>query len=237
MPTFRFLPLLAVFLTGGYAYHTATNVSESDIAAYHKLAQELGGFNVFPGDIVAVSSDGLSAQRICAVNTDSKHMDRIPIDATYVNSLSRILPSYQDVWALLRGAFTDGVRDATDRIAFQGQLRALSDDAPHAGLSESCECAMAERVARRERVCTVHGSLVDRGSEMVRAVQFKTYANFVTPEAFAACGLPRPAKAEPGVQPCNTANLPWTVLLRHDLDLIEIETRPQDDRLASTGSR
>jgi len=152
MPTFRFLPLLAVFLTGGYAYHTATNVSESDIAAYRKLAQELGGFNAFPGDIVAVSSDGLSAQRICAVNTDSKHMDRVPIDATYVNSLSRILPRYQDVWALLRGAFTDGVRDATDRIAFQGQLRALSDDAPHAGLSESCECAMAERVARRERV-------------------------------------------------------------------------------------
>jgi len=170
MPTFRFLPLLAVFLTGGYAYHTATNVSESDIAAYHKLAQELGGFNAFPGNIVAVSSDGLSAQRICAVNTDSKHMDRVPIDATYVNSLSRILPSYQDVWALLRGAFTDGVRDATDRIAFQSQLRALSDDAPHAGLSESRECAMDGAPATRPR------SDRDRNQAARRQARFDGFA-------------------------------------------------------------
>lgn len=235
----RILLSLVAFVAAGYAYHTITNVTESDIAAYHKLDQQLGGFRAFPGDVVALSPDGASAQRICAFSVESQHVDVVEIDQTYVNSLGRVLPRFRDAWAYLSGAVFGEAEAAADAFEFEGRLLALKGDV-RPGLPDTasltrqltpvkCECAMAARLLRRQRVCTVHGSLVDRDNELVWAIQFKHFSNFVTREQFEACGLPyQPMVMEIGSQQCNVPNLPWDAVMRNRLGLIEAEPRESD---------
>lgn len=235
----RILLSLLAFVAAGYVYHTITNVTESDIVAYHKLDQQLGGFRAFPGDVVAVSPDGASAQRICSVSVEPEHVDVVEIDQTYVNTLGHNLPRFRDVWAHLNGAFFGEAEAAAKHLDFKGRLLALKGDF-RTGLPKTaaltrqlkpmkCECAMAARLLRRQRVCTVHGSLVDRENELVWAIQFKHYSNFVTKEQFEKCDLPyQPMVREIGSQPCNVPNLPWDAVMRNRLGLIHAESDDGD---------
>ena len=226
------LGLLAAFMVGGYAYHTVTNITDSDVAAFHKLDQELRGFRAFPGDIVAVSPDGSDPERICNVGVASEHVDNVEIDDVYMNSFGRVLPRYKEVWAMLSGLFGDTAPAVVDRVAFSGQLRALYGDVVPGNISRACECAMAKRMIQRDRICTVHGSLVERGSELVQAIKFKRHSNFVNPEMFEACGLDRAKVAEQnGTQSCSVANLPWDAVLRSRLGLIETDSGVEDEAI------
>lgn len=218
----KIVTMLAAFIVGGMAYHIVTNISPSDVVAYHKLDQELGGFRAHPADVVAVSPDGQRAQRICLGGTGPEEWDRTDIDAVYVNDLGRVLPRYVDIWATVAQTFGAASETAPDRIAFLGDLRSLRDEA-QPDVRASCECAMAKRLLARERVCTVHGALVERGG-LVRAIQFKTFSNVVPPQVFEKCGLPYNQNVEKiSGQRCASANLPWDVIVRNRLNLIEPE--------------
>ncbi len=130
---------------------------------------------------------------------------------------------------MLSGSFGGTAHASIDRVAFSGQLRSLYGDVVPGSLPQGCECAMARRMIQRDRVCTVHGSLVERGSELVQAIKFKRHSNFVNPEMFAVCGLDHAKVAEQiRIQRCNVANLPWDAVMRSRLGLIETESGVED---------
>lgn len=239
MRRLKLLASLVVFMIAGFAYHTATNVTESDVAAYHRLEQRLGWFRAFPGDVVALAPDGSSAEPICSVEVPPDYVDKFEVRGAYVNSLGRVLPRFEDAWAYLNGIVADIGEAADEPVYFDGELRALMADG-QPGLPEtdmvtrsftphSCECAMARRLARGHRVCTVSAALVKDGDGPVWAIQFKTFSNYVNPEQFAKCGLAYTEQVaeqveEVKTEPCNFRNLPWDAVWRSRLGLIEVDS-------------
>ena len=255
MKRLKALSWLAIFMVAGYAYHTATNVTENDVAAYHQFEQRTGWFRAFPGDVVAIPPGRSTVEPICSVTVEADFVDVVDLEQTYVNSLGAVLPRFEDAWAFVIGIINDTAEPEPDIIDFSGQLRWLTADGQpdlpqSSGLTRSftpysCECAMARRLVQGHRVCTVSGALVKGRNGAVAAIQFKTYSNFVNPEQFAKCGLDYSRELAERVrelssQPCNSPNLPWDAVWRNRLGLIEAQPKqpgeaPQGTELHLSG--
>jgi hypothetical protein len=146
----------------------------------------------------------------------------------YVNDLGRQLPSFPDLMSLIStgaGGAEGGERDA---IPFRGryhEIAAATVVAP--AMTEACECEMARRLNRREKVCTTIAALTEEADGRALAIRFATHSNIVPDAVFERCGLARsPAAAATAGQACTThAEIPWDVKLRAMLRLIEEHPR------------
>lgn len=230
----RIMLMLLLVVVCAFAYHTLTNITRTDIVAYHQLdRQAVGASFASAGDIVAVSPDGQRMEAICLFELDPAVRRRVGIDSVYVNDLGRQLPTFSKLMAFMVG-LGDGAEAVPDSVSFRGsysELAAASSVAP--AMTENCECEMARRLNRRERICTAIAALAEDPDGRAHAIRFATYSNFVPEEVYARCGLERsPAAMALEGQTCPTkVEIPWDVKLRTALRLIE--ERPAAARSAS----
>jgi hypothetical protein len=235
------LGLLALVLTA-FAYHTVTNITKADIFAYHQLdRQAVGASFTRAGDIVAISPDGTRMEAVCVFDLEEKSRREAGLDAVYVNDLGRQLPSFPDLMSLISTGSAEAGAGERDAIPFRGryhEIAAAADVAPL--MTEACECEMARRLNRREKVCTTIAALTEEADGRALAIRFATHSNIVPEAVFKRCGLDRsPAAEAMEAQTCTThAEIPWDVKLRAMLRLIEEHPRtapPGEQAAASDG--
>lgn len=217
--------LVACIMVTGLAYHTSTNITHSDVAAYHRLRQALGTYPAYPGDLIAISRDG-SSERICGLEVDG--IEKLAVAGSYSNRLGRILPTFDTLVAVVvqQEGTEPEPEDWTDGIRFSGALYNIDPGELPTKMVPNCECEMARRLMRNEKVCTVHRALVERG-ELVRGVHLGDRSNFPVARAlYESCGLPYDQEkvfammAAASESSCTATNFPWDVRMRQFLRLI-----------------
>ena len=214
---------------GALVYHTMTNVHLGDVAAYNNVPQRLDGLLVKAGDIVALTSDGRNPEPICRFNDESGQFEAQETNAVYVNELGKHLPTFAALFSVLTGGLKLDESDQAepDSVRFSGNLFMMSDQTPTA-IDHECECRMAERLARKERVCTALAALMGTGDHFAKAVRFARYSNYVNKKKFESCGFAPSAEIEAIMtQRCDQfGSLPWDASLRHFFQLIERRELP-----------
>ncbi len=225
----RVLLSLALVLLGAFAYHTFTNITRADIFAYHRLEREaVGASFASAGDVVAISPDGTRMEAICLFDLDAEVRREAGLDSIYVNDLGRQLPTFPKLMNainFLTPSEGDGRPDETSFAGKYSELSSASAVAP--AMTRDCECEMARRMNRREKVCTTIAALSEARDGRALAIRFATYANFVTDARFEECGLEKSpaALALDGATCSAEADIPWDVKLRAMLRLIEQHPR------------
>jgi hypothetical protein len=225
----------ALFATG-FAYDTVTGIGPSDVSAYHRFKDEPRHFSASPGALVAISPDGRNLDPLCSMEVDD--VRTVEIDATYINRLSKVLPSFG---SLLRTFLGDGDQagtpSAADGLHFTGALHTLDEQYFPTKFSHECECAFVRRSLAGDRICTVRGALIENGNELVRALRFARFSNFPTPEQVANCGETyTKAVEELKNKSCSVGNLPWDAELRDRFRLIEPEAAAGEAEIALTAA-
>lgn len=232
----KVLLTLAAALLGAFAYHTFTNITRADIFAYHRLEREaVGASFASAGDVVAISPDGTRMEAICLFDLDPRVRREAALDSIYVNDLGRQLPTFPKLMNALSFTTAEAEAARPDEIAFTGRYSELSSAADVApAMTRTCECEMARRMNRREKVCTTIAALSEASDGRALAIRFAAYTNFVPEAVFVACGLERsPAAAALDGRTCggSEAEIPWDVKLRALLRLIE--QHPRAERTAA----
>ena len=235
----QWLAVIFLLIFGAVIYNIATNVTKSDIVAYHKLERDAVITTIQAGDIVAITPDGLAFERICALSLQDADVKIAPISHVYVNGLEALLPSFGTLVRMFTGdpasAFSNVKTkkgDTVDGIVFRGHARELKAVMHNVALSADCQCEMARRISRRQRVCTVNRSLTETatGSGSSRAINFAIHSNFVPKEQFSQCGLEFSKPAQIAAQnppPCaGKPQIRWDVGLRSFFNLIEEKALP-----------
>jgi hypothetical protein len=157
--------LAAVAAAGWFSFSTLVDVDTGDVVAYNQLDRHLGTSAIKAGDLVSIQPDGNPAGTICALDLEDGTLRSAFLRKDYVNGLRESLPTFSGLVCRLGGGDNcDGAAGTPDpaRASFRGELT----DIPAAGvepkMSDSCACAVAQAVLRREQVCVVQRALVEQ---------------------------------------------------------------------------
>jgi hypothetical protein len=221
-----------------FVYSTATALTPNDVLSSLGLGRNVVEIGVRAGDIYAVSPDGARYERLCRLNLDNAFVTEGTMNTDYINSIDRALPNFLDLLQLdqalgvsahrapkdlasFEGVF---VRTDDDVLKLQGVFTQLSDSTQQAGITDSCECAMARMLNKRQRVCTVRTSLISAQNPNLSAFNFARFSNMVPEDRFAQCGLPAKSDAARSIEAMecpNSVGHPWDVVVRKVMGVVQ----------------
>ena len=223
-----------VFLALVYLY--ATGVNQNDVLAQYDLGAGVADVGVRAGDVYWISPDGKRGEPICRLSLNKEFVNDAPVDAVYRNSLSSLLPGFQDFVKAGFGLIKPDPSGSNETIEvtsivsqddkgylrLTGHFTQLKENTERAGIPDSCECEMARFLNKRHRVCTVRSSLVPASDPNLSAFNFASFSNMVPAQKFEQCGLQKSdAATVVELEPCPASmGHSWDVTLRKMLGVV-----------------
>ncbi len=195
-------------LAGGFAVWLVGGVSAEDVAAKEDVSTQLAVVTVLraPGDIIAVSPDGQSVERICGFRMEPPTEAPETVSLRYFNTLAENLPFL-----------------TASEVALRGRIELLDRERMR-GFDTDCGCRLAEQVNQRKSLC--------QSSKLVMQIEGEAPIPFgaslhrdtvyLGPDIFAGCGMEFSPAAEAQATACPLEYEPhWTARLRQSLNVIE----------------
>lgn len=218
----KILGVLAVLLVSAFVFNKVTAVTLDDVAHHFSLGRPQATVGVSGGDVYAISPDGLSEQKLCALRLQSDFVKRVQVRAQFSNDIGTTLPSLVD-WISFEVAEGAKAPDNVDgaRLRFVGVFTELASEAP-LGTSVDCERKMAELTNRRHRICMVRASLIPSDNTVFSAYKFDRRQMLVPDAVFEQHGMTKSdAAREVQAKRCPSGSNPaWDVRVRHLLRII-----------------
>jgi hypothetical protein len=172
------LPVAAVTLTCWFGFSVVSSIDTADIVAYHKLQKHVVAAPFRPGDVVSFGPYSTEPSHICSLDVRDGVLRDAPVNKTYVNDMAESLPRFTGLVEWLGGFFGRQPGDAMlaagpPGLPFVGRVSSFPRDGETPTMAQSCVCAIAESLARFERVCTVERSLIE--TRLVQTGTTQTY--------------------------------------------------------------
>lgn len=221
----KILGVLAVLLVSAFVFNKVTAVTLDDVAHHFSLGRPQATLGVSGGDIYAISPDGLSERKLCALRLQSDFVKRVQVRAQFSNDIGTTLPALVD-WISFGTAEGSSAPEDVDgaRLRFVGDFTELAPEAP-LGTSVQCERRMAELMNRRHRICMVRASLIPSDNAVFSAYKFDRRQIFLPDAVFEQHGMDKSdAVREVQAKPCPSGSNPaWDVRVRHLLRIVSMQ--------------